>query len=243
MKNSQKGFIVPILLVVSAVLVIGATVYIYKQNKKPEAPIVVVNKTGQNPHNNPPATVLKTQSAENKIPPVANQDETLNWKTYRDDTYGFEFKYPASFSFSLIPPLLGYVKGNNLLELIDNKRACYIGPQRAVGLEGSLMKEKSIATLYGNIALKYFSHEKSPDEIFTGGVASLDGLINSPAKLNGIYTAADVSFGITSTNSNLILYTKNIAGYVSKGASGASAIPKTCIEDFETILSTLKFTK
>ena len=40
MKNSQKGFIVPILLVIIALLVVGGGVYIYK-NKKTETPSVV----------------------------------------------------------------------------------------------------------------------------------------------------------------------------------------------------------
>ncbi len=44
MKNSQKGFIVPLLLVIIVALVVGGSVYIYK-NKKTEAPIVVDTKT------------------------------------------------------------------------------------------------------------------------------------------------------------------------------------------------------
>ena len=31
---------------------------------------------------------------------VYGKDETTNWKTYKNDKYGFEFKYPASWSFS-----------------------------------------------------------------------------------------------------------------------------------------------
>src|SRR3989344_3994463 len=38
MKNSQKGFIVPVLIVIIALLVIGGGVYVYK-NKKTEAPL------------------------------------------------------------------------------------------------------------------------------------------------------------------------------------------------------------
>jgi len=46
MKNLQKGFIVPLLLVIIAVLVIGGGVYIYK-NKKTESPVVVDIETQQ----------------------------------------------------------------------------------------------------------------------------------------------------------------------------------------------------
>ena len=46
MKNSQKGFIVQLLLVIIAVLVVGGGVYIY-ENKKTEAPVVVDNEAEQ----------------------------------------------------------------------------------------------------------------------------------------------------------------------------------------------------
>lgn len=53
MKNSQKGFIVPLLLVIIAVLVVGGGVYVYK-NKKVEVP--VVDNGTQEPNNPPPQT-------------------------------------------------------------------------------------------------------------------------------------------------------------------------------------------
>ncbi len=46
MKNSQKGFVVPLLIAIIVVLVIGGGIYIY-ENKKVEVPIVVDNTTQQ----------------------------------------------------------------------------------------------------------------------------------------------------------------------------------------------------
>ena len=46
MKNSQKGFIVPVLLGIIALLVVGGGIYIY-ENKKAETPINVISKTSQ----------------------------------------------------------------------------------------------------------------------------------------------------------------------------------------------------
>lgn len=46
MKNSQKGFIVPVLLVIIALLVVGGGVYVY-ENKKTEIPAVVDTGTQQ----------------------------------------------------------------------------------------------------------------------------------------------------------------------------------------------------
>lgn len=73
MKNSQKGFIVPVLLVIIALLVVGGGVYVYK-NKKSEVPVVVDNTqippviNQQNPTNNKPVNV--TPPVVNEIPNI-----------------------------------------------------------------------------------------------------------------------------------------------------------------------------
>lgn len=51
MKNSQRGFVIPLLLALIAVLLVGGGIYVY-ENKKTEAP-AVVNNAEQNPQNNP----------------------------------------------------------------------------------------------------------------------------------------------------------------------------------------------
>lgn len=34
-----------------------------------------------------------------EVSKIQSTDQTSNWKTYRNDQYGFEFKYPANFNF------------------------------------------------------------------------------------------------------------------------------------------------
>jgi hypothetical protein len=82
MKNSQKGFIVPVLLVIIALLVVGGGVYIY-ENKKVEIPAVV--DTGTQPTNQ------NQQQTNTQTPPV-----TTGLKTYSNS--GIEFKYPATWA-------------------------------------------------------------------------------------------------------------------------------------------------
>ena len=61
MKNSQQGFIVPVLLVIIALLVVGGGVYVYK-NKKVEVPTVV--DTGTQQSNQVQQTNTKTQTIQ-----------------------------------------------------------------------------------------------------------------------------------------------------------------------------------
>ncbi len=80
MKNSQKGFIVPALLIIIALLVIGGGVYVYENNKV-EAP-VVVNNAEQNPQNNPasntsnPAPVTATTENTNARADISTKKAT-----------------------------------------------------------------------------------------------------------------------------------------------------------------------
>ena len=61
MKNSQKGFIVPLLLVIIAVLVVGGGVYVY-ENKKAEVPAVVDTGTQQTNTQTPPVINTPTNT-------------------------------------------------------------------------------------------------------------------------------------------------------------------------------------
>jgi len=85
MKN-QKGFVVPLLIAIIAVLVIGGGVYVYK-NKKVKAPAVPDVEAQQSNQNN--------QQTNIQTPPVNTQTSTANWKTYTNKKTGFEVKYPS----------------------------------------------------------------------------------------------------------------------------------------------------
>lgn len=76
MKNSQKGFApVAILIIAIAVLAIGAGTYVVLHKQEP----------AQN------SNITQNTSTIDSI----GQNE--NWKTYRDENYGFEFKYPSTW--------------------------------------------------------------------------------------------------------------------------------------------------
>ena len=68
MKNSQKGFVIPLLIVIIGVLIVGGGIYFYKQKG------------------------LGSSSA------VASQQliDTSSWSTYTSQEYGFSFKYPTT---------------------------------------------------------------------------------------------------------------------------------------------------
>lgn len=88
MKNSQKGFIVPLLLVIIVALVVGGGVYIY-ENKKTEAPVVVDTET-ESSNKNTQQTNTKTPNqtpTPTKNPSLSNDCENLisySAKAYQD---------------------------------------------------------------------------------------------------------------------------------------------------------------
>src|ERR1035437_5381523 len=72
MKNTQKGFIVPLLIAIIAVLVIGAGVYVYEQYKPAQQP-------EQQPIANTQATTTGNPVQKNTtIPVVVSGSETKN---------------------------------------------------------------------------------------------------------------------------------------------------------------------
>jgi len=86
MKNHQKGFIVPVLLVIIALLVIGGGVYVYK-NQKAEMPTVVDTEIKQQDQ--------VQQQTNTKTSLVNTQTEISNWKTYAGTNY--IIKYPSDW--------------------------------------------------------------------------------------------------------------------------------------------------
>lgn len=72
MNTSQKGFIVPLLLVIIALLLVGGA-YVYTQPKQ------------------------ESQSAKTSTTETSNT-QTTDWKTYSNSKLGFEFQYPPSSS-------------------------------------------------------------------------------------------------------------------------------------------------
>lgn len=78
---SQKGFVTPLIIVIVAILALGGGVFYYL-NK----PIKL------NYYVHPVATTTSTV-----ISISTSTNNTVDWKTYTDTQYGFEFKYPPTF--------------------------------------------------------------------------------------------------------------------------------------------------
>jgi hypothetical protein len=115
MKNN-KGFIVPVLLAIIAVLVVGGGVYVYN-DKKSEAPVLPVGEEFQ--VTDQIQTNTQTESTNGSEPCTnngsmgtrkCNPSESANWKTYKDEKYGFQFKYPSDWTFQKNDPY-GWVVG------------------------------------------------------------------------------------------------------------------------------------
>ncbi|KKW47508.1 MAG: hypothetical protein UY98_C0010G0006 [Candidatus Kaiserbacteria bacterium GW2011_GWA2_58_9] len=118
---------------------------------------------------------------------------TANWKTYRSDKWGIEFKYPSNFFLNTASNELWvtqspYRDGYDFFELIDTQNGCYIGPVLGVGLGGHFTQSNKSVSLSNELVKSTYSTYKS-----------------------------------TSAN--------------------RPTISSNCVKDFETILTTLKFTK
>lgn len=82
MKNNEKGFI-NIFFILGMVVIVGIAGYL------------VIDKYQQSPENTP------TPSLGVSISPTPNLEKTSNWKIYKNEEYGFEFKYPPEFTLRI----------------------------------------------------------------------------------------------------------------------------------------------
>jgi len=82
MKNSQKGFAMPVILILVALLVIGGGAYVYMQNKQA----------------NQPATPSSPTQATSTMQTSVSQ--TADWKTYIDPDNRFSLEYPSTLTIS-----------------------------------------------------------------------------------------------------------------------------------------------
>ncbi len=92
MKNSQRGFIIPLLIIIIAVLVIGGGVYIYTQNKSQQ-----LNINTQTVSTSTAKTTSSTQVTINQDTTSKNPISVLGMTKYTDSSFGFSFWYPSSW--------------------------------------------------------------------------------------------------------------------------------------------------
>ncbi len=93
MKNLKQGFVISIIIGIVALLVIGVGAYIYT-NEKAEAPVVIDPNLPAQGKESFSSQDEQTQARERAL--VASS-ELLDWKTYTNTQYGYEFQYPNNF--------------------------------------------------------------------------------------------------------------------------------------------------
>ncbi|MEI6042462.1 MAG: Ser-Thr-rich GPI-anchored membrane family protein [bacterium] len=114
MKNTQRGFIVPLMMMVVVLLGVGVATYFYMQNTSnnkikqestPENPSPVKELT--NNSSSTTSSIIKNSDNINKktlkttvdvfpVVPTLGNDVNENWSTYTNDKIDFTFKYPPT---------------------------------------------------------------------------------------------------------------------------------------------------
>lgn len=104
MPNSQKGFVVPIIIAIVAVLAVGGGAFVYQKNKV-EAPEIKPIDRSFNisvPVNIPTAPNIPKVDVKYDVPvvippPIPSLPGPIDLKTYVDDKYKFEVDYPSTW--------------------------------------------------------------------------------------------------------------------------------------------------
>src|SRR5258708_7044114 len=95
MKNKQRGFMVPLLIIVASIIV-GGVWFIYSKNKAGQNSSKVVVTTS------PSETTTQVSTPSSSVIPNVPKQETVVSKkvigtTYKNSTYGYSFIYPTTW--------------------------------------------------------------------------------------------------------------------------------------------------
>lgn len=88
-----------IILLVMLVIGIGASAFFISTRQPSPAQQTAPSPTATLPMTTP--TPTNTHFPSKQAPTSSPVDETNNWKTYRNDQYGFEFRYPSDYLFEM----------------------------------------------------------------------------------------------------------------------------------------------
>lgn len=116
--DSKKGF-VPLVRIILLVMLVGSVGYFVATKKRP-APVVPSQETTRRAQTAHPTAIPDQRSPMNEI---------ANWKLYRNEEYGFEFRYPDDMRLHVErEPKL------TILESRDSRRHRVIDIAESVGL-------------------------------------------------------------------------------------------------------------
>lgn len=217
MQNNQKGFIAPILLAIIALLVIGGGAYIY-QNKKVEVSVPIdvetqqINQIGQQ-------TNIQTS-------PVNTQTNNLNWKTYINNQYGFEFSYPKDWEINVQSSRIGLNSSENQKVLEQADKEIKAG-KRLEGVPDNISIIIDNKSLFNQTLEQYVQKNKNsgfrnPEKIFISDLPAYKGF------LDGLFTGDSILFEHSGYLFNIVATNESVG--MNK-------------ELTNKILSTFKFTK
>lgn len=92
MHHPQKGFANIALIII--ILVVAGVMGYFVLTRQANAPSVLTPTPA-------PITAVPNHAPAPVTTPLASQDKTAGWKTYRNEKYGFEVKYPEEFIVSM----------------------------------------------------------------------------------------------------------------------------------------------
>lgn len=194
MKNTQKGFVMPLLLALIAVLLVGGGVYVY-ENKKVEVPTTVVDTGTKQSNQNQQQTNTQT------LPVITQQNPT---NKAIDVTPATDARNQVSPQSSQLAPktqesnLDYYILQNNTLTVNEQKFPKAIGEYQF----------RNVDTSYGTESQRAFLVSYSKD--------------NPPRGTIAVNMGQTSSAGLAETVKNLKQYTyKNSTLYYYEGADAA----------------------
>ena len=219
----NRGFI-NIAIIIALVVIVGGVGWWYLNQSDTSTSETTRLSTQQ------PTGTQAIQDDTGQASSRSSATETSNLKTYSSESWGMEFKYPSNFVLNTLPSAFWrdfgiYRDGYDFFELVDTQKNCYIGPVKSVGLAGSGLNinSKTISADGRTLEVEYIV-DGSGSSVLFGQAGLLTPDVGPWLSLN-----------VTSLSNELIE-----SNY--KNTSTDRTVSEDCVEDFETILTSVRFT-